>query len=191
MESLTNSEWILRFEADLKRRFPDRSTAKHYVSDLRIFVRYHPGPLIEVTTRDVDAFVDDQRAQGKAPATVKRRAAALKTFFDFLAQELQEPDRPNPVCMGRHAGRQPRHLPRDLSDAEVERLLKSTESTRDLAIISLMLYAGLRVGEVATLCREDIIESQDAQAPIRLRVRGQRAQGTGGLPVSGRLCAPG
>lgn len=173
METLTNSDWIQLFEGDLKRRFPDRSTAKHYVSDLRIFTQYHPEPLTEVTTKDIDAFVDDQRARGLAPATVKRRAASLKTFFDFLAQELGEPSRANPVCMRRHAGRQRRHLPRDLSDAEVERLLKSIESRRDLAIISLMLYAGLRVGEVATLCREDIMEPQDPQAPIRLRVMGK------------------
>lgn len=87
MDTFTNSTWIQLFEAHLKRRFPERSTAKHYVSDLRIFVRHHPGPLPEVTPQDVNAFVDHQYAQGLAPATVRRRVAALKTFFDFLAPE--------------------------------------------------------------------------------------------------------
>jgi len=175
METLTNSEWIRQFEADLKRRFPDRSTAKHYVSDLRIFTQYHPGPLTEVTTQDIDAFVDDQRARGLAPATVKRRAATLKTFFDFLAQELGESGRPNPVCMRRHAGRQPRHLPRDLSDAEVEHLLEAVgkKSRRDLAMIALMLYAGLRVSEVQGLRGADITVPEDPQTSIRLRVMGK------------------
>jgi len=193
METLTNSEWIRQFEADLKRRFPDRSTAKHYVSDLRIFTQYHPGPLTEVTTQDIDAFVDDQRARGLAPATVKRRAATLKTFFDFLAQELGESGRPNPVCMRRHAGRQPRHLPRDLSDAEVEHLLEAVgkKSRRDLAMIALMLYAGLRVSEVQGLRGADITVPEDPPDLDPPAGDGQRAQGTRGLPVSGRLCALG
>ncbi|MFQ6102242.1 MAG: tyrosine-type recombinase/integrase [Anaerolineae bacterium] len=118
--------------------------------------------------------MDHQHAQGLSPATVKRRAAALKAFFDFVAEELEQPDRPNPVSMKRHAGRQPRHLPRDLSDTEVERLLEVVENWRDLAMISLMLYAGLRVGEVITLCWADITIPDDPEAPLRLRVMGKR-----------------
>ena len=48
MNALTNPQWINRFEDYLKRRFPDRSTAKHYTSDLRLFVQHHPGPLTEI-----------------------------------------------------------------------------------------------------------------------------------------------
>ena len=173
MSTLSNAEWINRFEAYLKRRFPDRSTAKHYTSDLRLFVQHHLGPLSEITSQDMDVFVDQQRAQGLAPSTVKRRVAALKTFFDFLAETLEEPNRPNPVSMRRHAGRQPKLLPRDLSDAEVERFMAVIEEPRDLAMVALMLYAGLRVGEVAVLCPVDITVPEEPEAPIRLRVMGK------------------
>jgi len=169
----TNAEWIERFAADLKRRFHDRSTAKHYLSDLRLFVADQPEPLAAVTTARVDAFVDHQRAQGLAPATVKRRAAALKTFFDFLAEALGERQRPNPVSMRRHAGRQPRLLPRDLSDGEVAQVLAVVDAPRDRAMIALMLYAGLRVGEVAALSAAAISPPTDPTAPIRLRVLGK------------------
>ncbi len=171
--AMTNAEWIERFEADLKRRFHDRSTAKHYVSDLRLFVAAHPGPLSAVSSDDVAAFADRQRERGLSPATVKRRVAALKTFFDFLAEELGEPERPNPVSLRRHAGRQPQLLPRDLSDAEVERLLGLILDVRDLAMVCLMLYAGLRVGEVASLRQKDISVPAEPTAPIRLRVVGK------------------
>lgn len=171
--NLTNAEWIERFEADLKRRFHDRSTAKHYVSDLRLFVADQPEPLAAITTARVDAFVDRQRAQGLAPATVKRRVAALKTFCDFLAETLGEPQRPNPVSMRRHAGRQPRLLPRDLTDSEVTRVLAVVDDQRDRAMIALMLYAGLRVGEVAALSAAAISEPSDPTALIRLRVLGK------------------
>ena len=128
----------------------------------------------EITPQDVDTFADQQRAQGLAPSsTVKRRVAALKTFFDFLAEIVEEPNRTNPVSMRRHAGRQPKLLPRDLSDAEVERLVAEVEKPRDLAMVSSMLYAGLRVGEVATLRPADITVPEEPEAPIRLRVMGK------------------
>jgi site-specific recombinase XerD len=140
---------------------------------VRIFARHHAGPFEEVTAHDVDSFVDQQCAQGLAPATVKRRVASLKTFFDFVNEELTETDRLNPVTMRRHAGRQPRHLPRDLSDEEVRCLLQVVDKPRDLAMISLMLYAGLRVGEVVDLCAMDISVPAEPQAPIRVRVMGK------------------
>jgi len=173
MNISTNSDWISRFEAYLKRRFPDRSTAKHYTSDLRIFVQHHPQPLTEVTYQDINIFVDQQRAQGLAPATVKRRVAALKVFFDFVAETLEDPNRPNPVSMRHHAGRQPRRLPRDLSDVEVERFMSVIDNSRDQALVALMLYAGLRVGEVVALRLADITVPEDPTAPVRLRVMGK------------------
>lgn len=173
MKTRTNKEWTEQYESYLNRRFPGRSTAKHYINDLSIFLKHYTGQLIEVTTQDIDRFVDQQRADGLSPATVKRRAAALKTFFDFVSEEMQDPERHNPVSMRRHAGRQPKKLPRDLSDQELQHLLAVVEDQRDMAMIALMLYAGLRVGEVVTLRPISITVPQDPQAPIRLRVFGK------------------
>lgn len=173
MDIQTNDTWIAAFAAYLRRRFPDRATTKHYVNDMQIFVRTQPKPLPDVTRADIDAFVDAERARGCAPATVKRRAASLTTFFAFLAEELDEPARINPVCMRRHAGRQPQLLPRDLADAEVHAFLAIIDVVRDLAMVCLMRYAGLRVGEVVTLQRADLTIPDDPADLIRLRVMGK------------------
>lgn len=173
MDTRTNADWIAAFAAYLQRRFPERTTAKHYVNDMRLFVHQHPQPFSSITRAEIDAFVDAERARGMAPATVKRRAAALKTFFDFLAEELQQPYRPNPVQMRRHAGRQPRLLPRDLTDTEVATFLAVVDDLRDRAMIHLMRSAGLRVGEVAALHPVDLSVPDDPQALIRLRVLGK------------------
>ena len=173
MEILTNDAWLQRFEAYLKRRFPDRSTAKHYLSDLRLFVQHHPDPLCRVGVRDIDAFVDQQHTLNRSLATVQRRVATLRTFFNFMAEEMEQPERPNPVSMRRHAGRPAQHLPRDLSDEEVQRLLAKVQEPRDQAMIDLMLYAGLRVGEVVSLHPADITIPTDPQAAVRLRVMGK------------------
>ena len=46
---------------------------------------------------DIDAFVDGQLQAGLAVATTNRRVAALKAFFDFLAEEEGDLTWPNPV----------------------------------------------------------------------------------------------
>jgi len=44
------------------------------------------------------------------------------------------------------------------------------ENRRDQAWFALMLRAGLRVGEVASLRREDVLSPAQADQPARLRV---------------------
>lgn len=55
----------------------------------------------------------------------------------------------------------------------VARVLAVVDEPRDQAMMALMLYAGLRVGEVATLSAAAICTPADPTAPIRLRVLGK------------------
>jgi hypothetical protein len=50
-----------RFMRHLERRHPNRSTKKHYTSDLNIFAQFvgDKSPR-KITVKDVDAFVADQ-----------------------------------------------------------------------------------------------------------------------------------
>jgi site-specific recombinase XerC len=164
---------LQQFDRYLQRRFPDRRTAVDYMSDVRQFMAVCPKPWREVTLQDIDAFVDQQRETGLSQATIKRRVAALKTYFDFLAEDSGELHRPNPVRFKRHAGKQPRRLPRDLSDETVEHVWNVMVSPRDRAWFVLMLRAGLRVGEVVSLQLTDLLASSQADQPARLRVCGK------------------
>jgi len=125
-------ESIQRFDRYLRRRFPNRRTPVDYVCDVRQFVAVCPKPWREVTMHDIDASVDQQKIE-HSPATLKRRMAALKTFFDFLAKDSGDLSWPNPVRFKRHAGKQPRRLPRDLSDQTVERLATVITAPHDRA----------------------------------------------------------
>lgn len=173
MSSLTNEEWIAKFKNYLERRFPGRSTATHYESDMKCFLHHYKGELLAAGRADVDAFVDEQRRQGLAVTTGKRRAAALKSFFDFVAEETGERLGENPVSMKRHGGRTPQQLPRDLSDEEVERLLAVIDNKRDRALVMLMLYGGLRVEEAVNVKREDMTLARETTLPARLHVLGK------------------
>ncbi len=170
---MERADSVEKFERYLQRRFPERRTSKDYLSDLRQFTTYCQKPWQEVSMNDIDAFVDQQRAKGLKPATVNRRVAALKTFFDFLAEETGDLSWPNPVRYKRHAGKRARHLPRDLRDEDLERVWGVITSSRDRAWFVLMVRAGLRVGEVVDLKLSDVLsQAQDGQ-PGRLRVCGK------------------
>ena len=170
---MERTDSIVQFEAFLKRRFPGSRTAKDYVSDVRQLERACPKEWRDVTMHDIDTFVDQQRQAGRSAATVKRRVAALKTFFDFLAEESGELKWDNPVRFKRHAGKQPRRLPRDLSNEKIEHLYGRIESARDRAWFVLMWRAGLRVGEVASLKVTDVLTPAVNEQAAQLKVKGK------------------
>jgi integrase/recombinase XerC len=165
---------IEQFERYLRRRYGDRSTPKHYLSDMRIFVQHigNKAPT-EVSVQDIDHFVDRQVGQGLRPTTINRRLATLRTFFEFLASE--EPDRwwPNPVVWRRHGLKQGETLPRDVTDATVSTLFAAIDDDRDRALFGLMIGAGLRVGEVADLRLTDLEAPRPPDQMARLRVWGK------------------
>jgi site-specific recombinase XerD len=170
---MDNQTAMTLFEQFLCRRAPGRRTPIDYLCDVRVFDHHCSKPWREVSMTDVDAFVDYMRQRGLKPATIKRRVTALKVFFDFLAEETGHLDWPNPVRLKRHAGKVGKHLPRDLWDADMERLWAVIQSPRDRALVALMLRAGLRVGEVTRLRIEDITPPLAWGEAARLRVQGK------------------
>ena len=164
---------IRDFEHYLERRYPGRSTAKHYVNDLKHFQQLIGKPPRTVTRRDVDAFVEDQLTQGLAAPTVNRRLASLHHFFEFLADQADDDTWTNPVVWRRHRVKEGKPLPRDASDVEVEQLFAHIDHPRDRLMFDLMCEVGLRAGEVKDLCLSDFIPSSDNGVGARLRVRGK------------------
>lgn len=165
---------VKQFESYLYRRYGDRSTPKHYMSDLGIFLR-HVGakPLAQITVHDIDSFVTSGQEQGWGPKTVNRRLATLRSFFDYLASEEPECYATNPIRWRRHKAKEGQALPRDASEEEVSRLLAVIDDRRDAAIFGLMVGAGLRVGEVIDLRVAHLTAPTEADGLARLRVLGK------------------
>jgi integrase/recombinase XerD len=133
------------------RRAP--RTVDAYRRDLTAIAGWLGHPLGRATADELERYLAELRAQGLAPATIARRAAALRAFFrhqtllgargDNPAAELELP-------------RRIRRLPRTLSPAEAERLVEAAAGTqprdlRDRALAELLYGAGLRVSEAVSL----------------------------------------
>lgn len=124
--------------------------------------------------------LDGRRADGYAPATMNHRLAAISGLFGF--RSMRDPEAKNPVPKGKearrpsageragllaHVSRRPRHrsplrvreaqrLPRSLDRREVVALLGSLRTWRDRAMAGLMVFCGLRAGEVLALRVRDV-----------------------------------
>jgi len=174
---------IEQFERYIQSRYPNSTTAKNYGYDLRLFSRWIGKPARAVSRQDVDRFVEEQLALGRAATTINRRLAALHEFFEYLADEAQDAEWLNPVNWKRQRVKPGKRLPRDASDREVEQLLAQVKHPRDRAMFRLMLDVGLRVGEVARLRKADLTAGQDGALgrPLVLwpRDKGLRVRGKG------------
>lgn len=123
-------------------------------------------------TRDrLLSWLHGERRSARAPASVARRLAALRSFVRFALSVGWLPRDPTE---GLGPGRKPRSLPRVLSSAAVDRLLGSIPGERpidlrDRAILEALYATGARVQEVCDW----------AVADLRLRERLVRCIGKG------------
>jgi integrase/recombinase XerD len=164
---------LKRYVRHLELKHPNRSTKKHYASDLDIFARFINNKAArEVSVQDIDAFIEEQSRRQLKAATINRRLVAISNFFQFLIFEAEEDGWRNPVRWQRHGIRQGHHLPRDVNEETVVALWAKIRDPRDQAMFTLMLKAGLRVGEVVAL-NKDAVEGPGPDRLARLRVRGK------------------
>ncbi len=133
-------------------------TVDAYRRDLRALTAWLGRPPTTASSAELERYLAELRASGLAPATIARRAAAMRTFFRHLA--LLGTRRDNPAAE-LELPRRRRRLPRTLSQAEVERLIDAAAGTspralRDHALIELLYGAGLRVSEAVGLERGSV-----------------------------------
>jgi len=146
---------IVSFRRYLKRRNYAANTVRSYLNDLEHFLQVADKPVREVTSQDVERFIEQQQTQSLAASTINRRLTAVARLYTYLRQ-AEDPELVVPVRPKLHYLRQPDPLPRGLKSDEVERLFAVIDDPRDRAIFTLMLRCGLRVQEVAALDMDDV-----------------------------------
>lgn len=116
--------------------------------------------LAKLTPADIRAFITVRRSQGLGAKGVQRALAAVRSFFRYLAREnILE----NAAARSVRTPRIARGLPRPLSEVDASRAIEVAGEhdvewlgARDVALLTLLYGAGLRISEALSLRRGDV-----------------------------------
>jgi site-specific recombinase XerD len=167
----TVTQWI----AGLNRQGKARSTIETYRRGLLHFIhwseqtygeRFDPASIIP---RDVEDWKAYQGTVEKAkPNTINSRLVAVSRYFKWAVKQKLARDNPAAGITGL---RLQRRRPRALDRVYVRRLLRHISKAgnlRDMALVELLLGAGLRVSETLALQRGDVtLNERSGQVVVR------------------------
>jgi len=145
-------------------------TLSAYMRDLTqflVFLNQHTAEQVSLTTlkdlraADIRSFMAHRRNESLGSRSLARSLSALKSFFRFLeVQGIVATEALNII----RAPKQPKSLPKPLTELEAKRLTMATDeqknlpwiAARDSAVLALCYGAGLRISEALSLTCTDI-----------------------------------
>ncbi|MCZ6707515.1 MAG: site-specific tyrosine recombinase XerD [Chloroflexi bacterium] len=128
----------------------------------------------DVNPAVLQGYVQHLRDKDYADATVARKVAAVKSFFNYLTAEGLVPSDPTESLSSPRVGKT---LPKALTVREVDELLEqprkrsTPEAKRDKAMLELLYATGMRVSELVSLDL-DSIELHQNKATVRCKGKG-------------------
>ena len=153
------------------------NTVQSYLRGLARFLAWcadHQVP--EVTPEVLRRWKADQLAQGLKPATINTWLAAARSFFAWAVENRMVGYNPTAGVPGATRKGTTKHHSREaLTDSEVRLVLAQPDPAtqvgkRDLAILGLMVYAGLRSVEIH---RADLASLRTLQQRMILDITGK------------------
>jgi integrase/recombinase XerC len=159
------------FFESLHAEYPSDNTVTSYEYDLKDFARWYAHTIGEnlkpklVTELDIAEYRQYLMRKYK-PSTVNRWLAAISKWLKWASKEgilHRVPEMPKQV-------RQEKLAPRALTRSEQNALLRAVMregNLRNQAIIYVLLYCGLRVGEIVRLRVEDVELKRQGKISVR------------------------
>ncbi|HSG15525.1 MAG TPA: tyrosine-type recombinase/integrase [Anaerolineae bacterium] len=160
-----NKDVVTDYQEYLEQTGKSANTVKAYVHDVGAFAswfrqttgdEFAPGI---VDPREITDYRGHLLQRGISPATVNRRLVSLRRYFLWAKKRGLISDTPFEMLERVRVKEQKDVAPRWLRRKEQLALLRAVrqgENKRDLAIIQMMLGAGLRISEAAALNLSDI-----------------------------------
>ncbi|WP_432498885.1 tyrosine-type recombinase/integrase [Kineococcus auxinigenes] len=164
------------------------ATRTAYATDLRAWITWcteHSLEPLAATRAHLDAYAQQLREAGAAPASTARRLAALSGFYGYAVDEgvLAR----SPVSRVRRPRVGEATVSTGLSREELTALVAAAEADcpRSLAAVLLLGLNGLRVSEVCGARAEDLGTERGHRVLVLTRKGGQRAR----IPLAPRTAA--
>jgi integrase/recombinase XerC len=173
---------IQRYLGELGRQNASRHTVRNYASDLAQFLDYFSPPGTDPPSPEaIDAillreWLANLYHSGLDPLSIRRKLAAVRSFFQFMVRERAIAVNPARVLRTPKA---PKRLPvvptaeqaNTLVDGVGEDKFERPHPERDLALFELLYGCGLRISELVGLNLEDFDFSERW---IRVRGKGRK-----------------
>lgn len=142
-------EWSLELYREMRLRGYRAKTRKAYLGHARRLVAQHGKDPAQITESEIRAYLSDLLDRGASHSYVNQAISAIK-FLYHQALKVSAPleNLPRP--------KKERKLPKVLSRQEVLKVLEAVQNPKHRAIMLITYSAGLRLGEVVRLRREDI-----------------------------------
>lgn len=114
--------------------------------------------LLQAQALDLQAFLADRVEGGYKATSSARLLSAMRRLFQYLYRENMRSDDPTALLA---SPKLPQRLPKDLSEAQVDALLKAPcvdqpLELRDKAMLEVLYATGLRVSELVGLAISDV-----------------------------------
>ncbi len=144
-----------------KERRMSNNTMEAYKRDVQEFIAFEGTrgmtDILETSSTEIIAFLHDLKICGKSAATVNRKLASVRAFFNYLMQAGLIRNNPTSDIKSPKIERKELEY---LTLEEVDKLLTtpddSTRGIRDRAILEVLYATGIRVSELIEANIEDI-----------------------------------
>jgi len=153
------SKEFLDYLSDRKNMALNTITAyDHDVAEFSKFLSEKSGgSLKDASNTDIIAYLFKLKNSGKSAATVNRKTASLRTFYNYLIEQSYITANPTAnIKSPKITRREPEYL----SIADVDKLLSlpdgSIKGVRDRAILEILYATGIRVSEIIEANVEDV-----------------------------------
>lgn len=173
---------IERYLTELRVRNASPHTLRNYTIDLERFMAYftpkdaeppHPSQFTPLLLREWLSYL---YAEGLSIVSIRRKLAAVRSLFEFLAREGTIPTN---IARLVKTPKAPKHLPSVPTAEQTNALLDDIAAgklersfpERDLLIFELLYGCGLRISELVGLNLEDFDRSEQW---IRVRGKGRK-----------------
>lgn len=152
--------WIETFlEAMYAEQDASENTLKAYGADLKEFSDYltkEKSDFLHANRSHIEGYLVSLDTRGMAQATRARRLSAVRQLYRFAFEEGWRESDPATQIRG---PKKKRHLPKTLTESEVDRLLEAAQQTgrsnadrlRNSCLMQVLYATGMRVTELVSL----------------------------------------